>query len=121
MLRVALGYIFVEGYAEQFSEPSGNERSEVALLVATLGRGNDGPVAIGERVAENLTYKGIHALGKLLDHIGVALNVGQGSAIDRLLPERDNPESGIAVGNSHLVRGEVATGFSLLHVFPCRP
>ena len=86
MLRVALGYIFVEGYAEQFGEPGGNERGEVVLLVATLGRGNDGPVAIGERVAENLTYKGIHALGKLLDHIGVALYVGKGAPVDRFLP-----------------------------------
>ena len=37
MLRVALGNVFVKWYAEQFGEPSGNERGEVALLVATLG------------------------------------------------------------------------------------
>ena len=118
---MALGEVFVEAYTEQVGEPSGNERSKVALLVATLGRGNDAPVAGSERMAEDLPDKGVHTLGKLLDHIGVALNVGQGSAVDRLLPERDNPERGIAVGNSHLVRGEVAAGLGLLNVFPCRP
>ena len=83
MLRVALGNIFIERYAEKRGVPCGNERSKVAHLVATLGRGNDAPVAVGERVAEDLSDKGIHTHGKLLDHIGVALNVGQGSAANQ--------------------------------------
>lgn len=86
MLRVALGDIFVEVYAEKFSEPGRNERRKISDLVATLGRGDDGPVTGGERMTEDLPDKGIHALGKLLHHIGVGLYVGQGSAIDRLLP-----------------------------------
>ena len=45
MLRVALGNIFVERYAEKRAYLRGNERSEVARLVATFGRGNDAPVA----------------------------------------------------------------------------
>ena len=90
MLRVALGNIFVERYAEKRGEPCGNERSKVAHLVATLGRGNDAPVAIAQRVTEDLSNKGIHALGKLLHHIGVGFNVGQGSAVDRLLPKGDD-------------------------------
>lgn len=97
MLRVALGNVFVERYTEQFGEASGNERGEVSLLVATLGRGNDAPVAGSERMTENLPDKGVHTLGKLLDHIGVALNVGQRPAIERLFPERYDAELRIAV------------------------
>lgn len=82
MAAVALGEVFVEADAEQVGEPCGNERSEVALLVSALGRGNDAPVAGGERVAQDLSDKGIHTLGKFLHHIVVALNVGQGSAVD---------------------------------------
>lgn len=121
VLRVALGNIFVERYAEKLREPGRNERRKISDLVATLGRGNDAPVARGERVAEDLPDKGIHALGKFLHHIGVALNVGQRPAIERLFPERDDSESGITVGNSHLVRGEVAASLGLLHIFPCCP
>ena len=120
MLREALGNVFVEWYAEKFGEASGNERGEVALLVATLGRGNDAPVAGSERMTENLPYKGIHTLGKLLDHIGVALNVGQRPAIERLFPKRDNPELGIAVLDTDFVRSEVASSFIRLLLFPCR-
>ena len=97
MFRVALGNIFVERYAEKFSDSCGNERCEVAHLMATLGRGDDAPVAGGERVAEDLPYKGIHTLGKLIDHSIVALNVCQRPAIKRLFPERDNSELRIAV------------------------
>ena len=97
MLRVALGNIFVERYAEKLREPGRNKRRKISDLMATLGRGNDAPVAGGERMTENLPDKGIHTLGKLLNHIRVALNVGQSPAIERLFPERDNPERGIAV------------------------
>lgn len=97
MFRVALGNIFVERYAEQFSEPGGNERGEVALFVATLGGGNDAPVAISERAAEYLTDEFCDVGSEKLDHIGVALDVGQRPAIERLFPERDDTESGITV------------------------
>jgi len=50
-----------------------------------LGEVTMPPVAGGERVTEDLLDKGIHALGKLLNHIGVDLNVGQGAPINRLV------------------------------------
>ena len=88
MLRVALGNIFVERYAEKQGEPCGNERSKVAHLVATLGRGNDAPVATRERMAENLTDELCDVGSEKLHHIGVALNVGQSPTIERFFPER---------------------------------
>lgn len=97
MLRVALGNVFIEGYAEKFSEPGRNERGKISDLVATFGRCNDSPVAGGKRMTKNLPDKGIHALGKFLYHIGVALDVGKCPAIERLLPERYDAELRIAV------------------------
>ena len=55
VLRVALGNIFVERYAEKLREPGRNERRKISDLVATLGRDNDAPVTAGERAAEYLT------------------------------------------------------------------
>lgn len=86
MLAVALGKVFVKRYAEQFGKTRGNERGEVSGLMATLGRGNDAPVAGGERMTEDLPDKGIHALGKFFHHIGVGLDVGKGAPVDRFLP-----------------------------------
>ena len=86
MLGVTLGEIFVEVHAQECSEPCGNERCKIAFLVATLRRCDDAPVAGGERIAEYLPDKGIHTHGKLLDHIGVALDVGESPAIERLFP-----------------------------------
>ena len=94
MLRVTLGNIFVERYAEKRGDPCGNERSEVAHLVATFGRGDDAPVAGGERVAKDLPDKGIHTLGKLLHHIGVGLYVGERPAINRLFQSDIMPKVG---------------------------
>lgn len=37
MLRVALSYIFIEGYAEKFSEPGRNERCKIPDLVEMYG------------------------------------------------------------------------------------
>ena len=61
MLRVALGDIFVEGYVEKFSKQGRNERCKISNLVATLGRGNDGPIAgvermIGTRIAVEYSH-----------------------------------------------------------------
>ena len=120
MLTVALGEVFIERYAEQFGEPGGNERREIPGLVATLGRGNEAPVAVGEGVAEDLPDKVIHTLGKFFDHTLIRFYLGESASVNRLLPERNNPESRIAVGNSHLVRGEVAASLGLLYVFRCR-
>ena len=86
--------------------------------MATLRRGDDAPVAGGERVAEYLPDKGIHTHGELPDHIGVALDVGESPAIKRLFPKGDNAKSRVAVGNTHLIRGEIAASLGLLHIFP---
>ena len=88
MLRVTLGNIFVERYAEQFGEPGRNERGKISDLVATFGRGNDTPVATRERMAENLTDELCDVGSEKLHHIGVALNVGQSPTIERFFPER---------------------------------
>ena len=48
------------------------------------------PVAIGERAAEYLTDEFCDVSSEKLHHIGVALNVGQRPAIERLFPERDD-------------------------------
>ena len=118
MLRVTLGEIFVKVHAQECCEPCGNQRCKIAFLVATLRRGDDAPVAGGERVAEYLPDKGIHTHGEFPDHIGVAFDVGESPAIKRLFPKGDNAKSRVAVGNAHLIRGEVAASLGLLHIFP---
>lgn len=41
MLRVALGNVFIERYAEKFSEPGRNERGKISDFVATFRRSYD--------------------------------------------------------------------------------
>lgn len=95
MFRVTLGEIFVKVHAQECCEPCGNQRCKIAFLVATLRRGDDAPVAGGERVAEYLPDKGIHTHGEFPDHIGVAFDVGESPAIKRLFQREIMPKAGL--------------------------
>ena len=53
LFAMAKGYIFVKGNAQLRSNAFTYSRRKVLDFVATLGRGDDTPIAIGEGVAQH--------------------------------------------------------------------